>query len=69
MRSLLVLVGIVALIVVVLMYLGFINIDQTRPGMVQAPSFKADVGRVTVGTENKTVAVPTVNVEKPANTQ
>jgi hypothetical protein len=69
MRSLLVLIGIVALIVVALMYFGFINIDQTRPGMVQAPAFKADVGKVTLGTENKTVAVPTVNVEKPANSQ
>jgi hypothetical protein len=69
MRSLLVLIAIVALIVVALMYFGFINIDQTRPGMVQAPAFKADVGKVTLGTENKTVAVPTVNVEKPANSQ
>ncbi|WP_267396369.1 MULTISPECIES: hypothetical protein [unclassified Sphingomonas] len=69
MRSLLVLIGIVALIVVALMYFGFINIDQTRPGMVQAPAFKADVSKVTLGTENKTVAVPTVNVEKPGNSQ
>ncbi|AXJ95536.1 MULTISPECIES: hypothetical protein [unclassified Sphingomonas] len=69
MRTLLVLIGIVALIAVALMYFGFINIDQTRPALVQAPAFKADVARVSVGTENKTVAVPTVNVEKPANTQ
>ena len=44
MRGLLVLVALVVLVVVALMALGFINIDQTRPGMVQAPSFKADVG-------------------------
>lgn len=69
MRTLLVLIGIVALVAIALMYFGFINIDQTRPGVVQAPAFKADVARVRVGTENKTVAVPTVNVEKPANTQ
>ncbi len=69
MRTLLVLIGIVALIAVALMYFGFINIDQTRPALGQAPAFKADVARVSVGTENKTVAVPTVNVEKPANTQ
>lgn len=69
MRTLLVLIGIVALVAIALMYFGFINIDQTRPGVVQAPAFKADVARVSVGTENKTVAVPTVNVEKPANTQ
>ena len=69
MRTLLALIGVVALIVVALMYFGLINIDQTRPGMVQAPQFKADVARVSVGTENKTVAVPTVNVEKPGNAQ
>ncbi|MBI0475560.1 hypothetical protein D9601_09375 [Sphingomonas sp. MA1305] len=67
MRTLLALVGIIALVVIALMYFGFINIDQTRPAVVQAPQFKADVARVSVGTENKTVAVPTVDVQKPAN--
>jgi uncharacterized protein (UPF0333 family) len=69
MRTLLSLVAIVVLAVVALMYFGIINIDQTRPGMVQTPKFQADVGKVTLGTENKTVAVPTINVEKPANSQ
>ncbi|MDQ2893349.1 MAG: hypothetical protein M3R64_09730 [Pseudomonadota bacterium] len=69
MRTLLVLVGLIALIVVGLMYFGLINIDQTRAGSIQTPQFQADVARVSVGTENKTVAVPTVNVEKPANTR
>jgi uncharacterized membrane protein (Fun14 family) len=69
MRTLLALIGVIALVAVALMYFGLINIDQTRPGMVQAPQFKADVARVSVGTENKTVAVPTVNVEKPGNAQ
>ena len=50
-------------VIVALMYFGFINIDQTRPALVQAPQFKADVARVSVGTEKKTVEVPTVNVE------
>ena len=67
MRTLLALLGIVALIVIALMYFGFINIDQTRPAVVQAPQFKADVARVSVGTENKTVAVPAVDVQKPSN--
>ena len=73
MRALLVLVGIVVLVVVVLMALGFINIDQTRTAQLphleggQAPAFSADVGKVNVGTENKTVAVPTISVQKPAN--
>jgi uncharacterized membrane protein (Fun14 family) len=69
MRTLLALIGIIALVVVALMYFGLINIDQTRSAVVQAPQFKADVARVSVGTENKTVAVPTVNVEKPGNAQ
>ncbi len=69
MRTLLVLVGLIALIVAGLMYFGLINIDQTRAGSIQTPQFQADVARVSVGTENKTVAMPTVNVEKPANTR
>ena len=69
MRSLLALLGVAALVVVALMYFGLINIDQTSPGVVQAPTFKADVARVSVGTEDKTVSVPTVNVERPANAQ
>jgi uncharacterized protein YxeA len=67
MRALLVLIALVVLVVAGLMYFGIISIDQTRPGVVQAPQFHADVARVSVGTENKTVAVPTINVEKPAN--
>lgn len=69
MRTLFALIGIIALIVVALMYFGLINIDQTRSAVVQAPQFRADVARVSVGTENKTVAVPTVNVEKPGDPQ
>ena len=69
MRTLLALIGVIALVAVALMYFGLINIDRTRPAMVQAPQFKADVARVSVGTEDKTVSVPTVNVEKPGNAQ
>jgi uncharacterized protein YxeA len=68
MRTLLVLLALVVLIGAGLLYFGIISIDQTRPGVVQAPQFQADVARVSVGTENKTVAVPTINVEKPGNT-
>ena len=67
MRTLLSLVGIVALVVVGLMYFGIINIDQTRPGAIQTPKFQADVATVTMGTENKTVAVPTISVQKPGD--
>lgn len=65
MRSLLVLVAVAALVLVAAMQFGFINIDQTSPGVVKAPTFNADVARVSVGTENKTVEVPTVDVQKP----
>ncbi|PCD03261.1 hypothetical protein COC42_02295 [Sphingomonas spermidinifaciens] len=64
MRTLLVLVGLVALVLVVLMSLGMVSIDQTRPAVVQAPEFKADVGKVELGTTNRTVEVPTLQVEK-----
>lgn len=64
MKTILVLLGLAALALVVLMSLGMVSIDQTRPAVVQAPEFKADVGRVELGTVNKTVEVPTIEVEK-----
>ena len=69
MRALLGLVALVILVVAACLYFGVISIEQTQPGVVQAPRFQADVARVSVGTENKTVAVPTINVERPANAQ
>ena len=65
MRTLLALLGIAVLILAGLLYFGIISIDQTRPGVVRAPQFQADVARVSVGTENKTVEVPTIDVQKP----
>jgi hypothetical protein len=67
MRTLLVLVGIVALVIVGAMALGFVNIDQTQRAVVQAPKFEADVARINVGTEKKTVEVPSITVQKPAD--
>lgn len=64
MRTLLAILGVVVLVVVVLMSLGMVSIDQTRPAVVQAPEFEADVGRIELGTTNKTVEVPTLEVEK-----
>ncbi len=69
MRTLLSLVAIAALVVVALMYFWIINIDQTRSGAIQTPKFDADVAKVRLWTETKTVAVPTISVEKPANSQ
>ncbi|WP_174286984.1 hypothetical protein [Sphingomonas bacterium] len=65
MRTLLVLIALVIIVVAGCMYFGIINIDQTRPAVVQAPTFQADVARVTLGTKNETVAVPTISVQKP----
>ncbi len=64
MRTILVALGLAALILVALMSFGMVSIDQTRPAVVQAPEFKADVGKVELGTTNKTVEVPTLQVEK-----
>ena len=61
--------GVAVLVIVVLMSLGMVSIDQTRPGVVQAPEFKADVGRVELGTTNRTVEVPTLEVEKAGDPQ
>ncbi|MEJ8631136.1 hypothetical protein P0F65_17555 [Sphingomonas sp. I4] len=47
--------------------MGWISIDQTRPAVVQAPTFRAEGPKVSVGTTQKTVEVPTVKVEKPAD--
>ena len=68
MRALLVLLGLAVLALVAAMQFGIVNIDQTRAGVVQAPAFKADVAKVRVGTEQKTVTVPTVDVQKPGET-
>jgi hypothetical protein len=64
MRTILVALGLAALILAGLMVTGMVSIDQTRPAVVQAPEFKAGVGKVELGTTNKTVEVPTLQVEK-----
>ena len=75
MRALLVLLGLIVIVVVVLMAFGMLSIDQTRTARLpsisveggQAPQFQADVGSVDLGTQNRTVAVPTIDVEKANN--
>ncbi len=67
MRALLVLVGLFALVLVALMAFGLISVGGGEVPTVsvqggQAPS--VDVGRIDVGTVNKTVEVPTISVEK-----
>jgi hypothetical protein len=63
MRTLLVLLGIVALVALAGLMTGFIKLDQTQTA--QLPQFEATVGKVDVGTVNKTVEVPKVDVQKP----
>ena len=69
MRAILVILGIVALVILAGMATGFINIDQTQtlPRIEggQAPEFKADVGKIDVGTERKVIEVPKVEVQRP----
>jgi len=67
MRVVLVLLGLACLVVAGLMVFGMVTLDQTRPAVVQAPQFHAGVGKVTLGTKEKTVEVPTISVERPAN--
>ena len=55
MRVILVLLGIAALVALAGIMTG------------QAPKFRADVGRIDVGTEKKTIDVPHVTVQKPAD--
>ncbi len=71
MRVLLALVGLVAIVVVIGLSLGLIHITQTREGKLptlavsegEAPAFQANVATVSVGSENKTVRVPTVTMK------
>ena len=65
MRAILILLAVAALVVLGAMQLGFITLDQTQTA--QLPKFKADVARVSVGTEQKTVNVPDISIEKPAD--
>ena len=74
MRALLVLAGIAALVILAGMVTGFISVDQTQTAQLprleggQAPEFKADVGRIGVGTETRTVEVPRIELQKPVAT-
>jgi len=85
MRFLVALIALVALVLIALLAFGFLTIGGT-PGTLptvkveggHAPQVTANMATVTVGTENKTVdvptvtttqrnvAVPTIKVDKPA---
>jgi len=67
MRFLLALIGLAAVVVVVMLSLGLMTL-KTTPGSLptvslnggSAPSVNANLATVSVGTENKTIDVPTV---------
>ena len=70
MRALLVLVGLALVVVIALMSLGMIQVGggslpQVKVEAGTAP--KVDVGKIDIGTTNKVIEVPTVNVEKASN--
>lgn len=90
MRVILMLVGIVALVVVVLMALGMLRIEQQTDATLPSfkfdveggrmPTFKAETGKLAVGSsntsvelptvqmQNTTITLPTIEVEKASNT-
>ena len=67
MRAILTLLALAVLVVAGLLYFGVIQLTTT-PGQVVAPTVHAEVGRVTMGKEERTVTVPTIDVQKPAET-
>ena len=84
MRTIIVIFIVAILIVIAAIATGFLNISQTRPaqapqlsttqnGVVakggQAPAFDVETGSVKVGTQQTTVKVPGLEVQKPVRNQ
>jgi len=80
-RAILFVLILAVLVIIAAIATGFVNINQTRPARApdvsatgngvsakggQAPAFDVETGSVKVGTENKSVKLPTIKVE-PAN--
>lgn len=73
MRGLLLILVIVVIAAIAAIKLGYIDVSQTKLGALpsvavsggSAPAFDVKTANVSVGSENKTVAVPTVKVQKP----
>jgi len=70
MRFLLGLVALVLLIGIIALSTGMVTLNGTL-GSVKVsatpPDVTANVAKITVGTENKTIAVPTVSIQKPGD--
>jgi hypothetical protein len=72
MRALLILIGLAALVVVGLMSFGLLKVNATSGSLPSlkveggsAPKVNADIAKITVGTEKKTVTVPTLKMDRP----
>jgi len=73
MRFIVGLIAIAALVAIVAISTGWLKIGQTQSASLptlkveggQLPAYNAQVAKVEVGTENRTVEVPTVRVDKP----
>jgi hypothetical protein len=71
MRALFMLVGIIAFVIALLMLFGLISVGGGRMPTVEVQGGQApnvDVGTVDLGTENKTIQVPTIDVQRADNT-
>lgn len=84
MRTIIFILIVAVLIVIAAIATGFLNISQTRPAAApqvsathngvlakggQAPAFDVETGSVKIGTQQTTVKVPGVVVQKPAQNQ
>jgi hypothetical protein len=83
-RTIIFVLVIAILVVIAGIATGFLNINQIRGAQTpqisatgngvtakggQAPAFEVETGSVKVGTQQKTVKVPTLEVQKPAGNQ
>jgi beta-lactam-binding protein with PASTA domain len=72
MRTVLLALAAVVVVLAVLFFTGFLNVEQTQEAELpdvdvtteggQAPEFEAETGEVEIGTETNTVEVPEVEV-------
>jgi len=84
MRAIIFILIIAVLVIIAGIATGFLNINQIRGAKTpqiaatangvtakggQAPAFDVETGSVKVGTQQKTVTVPTLQVQKPAQNQ
>jgi hypothetical protein len=68
MRAILVLLALAVLGLAAALYFGVVSLSA-QPGEVRPPTVRADVGRVSVGREERTISVPTVEVQRADNAQ